>query len=174
MTELWDILDENGNKTGRLHERGRPLAKGDYSLGVNVWIVNGKGDFLITRRAAARGHKWHTTGGCVVAGDESLAAALKETMEEIGCILDPSSAHLFGRFLLPSLWGEDTGRMFVDVWLFRQEIDIDTLVLQTEEICDVMWADEKLIKQIIDEGIFVNPSEWYPYLNELLEHCSLY
>jgi hypothetical protein len=25
LFELWDVLDENGNKTGRLHERGMIL-----------------------------------------------------------------------------------------------------------------------------------------------------
>jgi len=28
MAELWDILDENGKATGRVHERGKPMNKG--------------------------------------------------------------------------------------------------------------------------------------------------
>jgi len=36
MTELWDILDENGNVTGRFHERGKPMNKGEYHLEVSV------------------------------------------------------------------------------------------------------------------------------------------
>lgn len=28
MVELWDILDKNGNVTGRVHERGKPMNKG--------------------------------------------------------------------------------------------------------------------------------------------------
>ena len=43
MAELWDILDENGNKTGRLHERGKPMNKGEYHLEVSVWIENDNG-----------------------------------------------------------------------------------------------------------------------------------
>lgn len=36
MRELWDILDENGNKTGRLRERGTPMRKGEYHLVIQV------------------------------------------------------------------------------------------------------------------------------------------
>ena len=50
MIELWDILDENGNITGRLHERGKPMVEGDYHLVVHVWIMNHKGEFLISKR----------------------------------------------------------------------------------------------------------------------------
>ena len=50
MAELWDILDENGNKTGCLHERGKPMRKGEYHLTVNVWIENDNGEYLIHGR----------------------------------------------------------------------------------------------------------------------------
>jgi Isopentenyldiphosphate isomerase len=50
MTELWDIVDENGNKTGLLHEKGKPMRKGDYHLSVSVWILNSNGEFLISQR----------------------------------------------------------------------------------------------------------------------------
>ena len=36
MTEFWDILDENGNATSRIHERGKPMRKGEYHLVVYV------------------------------------------------------------------------------------------------------------------------------------------
>ena len=43
MAELWDILDKNGNLTGCVHERGKPMDKGEYHLTVYVLIENGKG-----------------------------------------------------------------------------------------------------------------------------------
>ena len=54
MPEMWDIVDQNGNKTGRLHERGRPMQKGEYPLSVSVWILNRQGEFLISKRAPAK------------------------------------------------------------------------------------------------------------------------
>jgi len=36
MAELWDLYDEYGNKTGKLHERGTPLRAGEYHLVVHI------------------------------------------------------------------------------------------------------------------------------------------
>ena len=40
MAELWDVLDENGLSTGRVHERGKPMNKGEYHLEVYVVYQN--------------------------------------------------------------------------------------------------------------------------------------
>jgi hypothetical protein len=46
LAEFWDILEENGNATGRLHERGKPMRDGEYHLEVSVWIENENGEYL--------------------------------------------------------------------------------------------------------------------------------
>ena len=99
--EIWDVLDEYGNKTGRLHERGKPMAHDDYHLVVHVWKHNGRGEWLIDRRALNRGTsidgKWETTGGAALAGDDSLTAALREAKEELGLDLDPNKGEMIHR-----------------------------------------------------------------------------
>lgn len=50
LMELWDILDGDGNKTGKTVERGKPMGQDEYHLLVHVWINNSKGEFLITKR----------------------------------------------------------------------------------------------------------------------------
>jgi tellurite methyltransferase len=168
MTELWDILDENGDKTGRLHERGKPMMKGDYHLVVHVWIMNGKGEFLISQRSSdqkAEGGLWETTGGAAVAGDDSLKTTLKETSEEIGIQLDQRNGQLFKHYCSPH--NNDEGSFFTDVWLYRQEADIASIIFQPEETCNAMWASQAKIRQMIAEGLFITPDEYYPYLDEL-------
>lgn len=170
MRELWDILDENGNKTGRLRERGTPMRKGEYHLVIQVWIKNSKNEFLISRRTNNGGWwsgLWQTTGGAAVTGDNSLETALKETREEIGIILEPKNRQLFKRYSEPHK--NDDGSVFIDVLLFRQDFDIEAVVLQPEETCDAMWASKEKIKQMIDEGHFIPPQEAYPYIDELFE-----
>lgn len=34
-----------GQKTGRRHERGKPMPKGEYSLSMSVWILHRQGGF---------------------------------------------------------------------------------------------------------------------------------
>ena len=166
MVELWDILDENGNKTGRVHERGKPMNKGEYHLEVYVWIVNDNGEYLISQRAPnkTRPNMWECTGGNAVAGDDSLTTALKETKEELGIILEPQNGRII-RQRLPCSNAECHG--VADVWLFRQNVDILAVTLAPDETCAAMWASGDVINRMIDEGTFTT---WglFTYINDLM------
>lgn len=52
--ELWDVLDKNGEPTGKTVSRGFKGAfpKGKYHLVVHIWIKNSKGEFLIQKRSS--------------------------------------------------------------------------------------------------------------------------
>lgn len=45
--ELWDIYNENREKTGRTIVRGQKLGENEYHLVVHMWIINSNGQFLI-------------------------------------------------------------------------------------------------------------------------------
>jgi 8-oxo-dGTP diphosphatase len=66
--ELWDIYDKNRQKTGKIHERGKPISEGDYHLVVQVWIRNSKGEYLISKRHPNKPHPnlWECPGGSVL------------------------------------------------------------------------------------------------------------
>ena len=170
MAELWDVLDKDRNKTGRLHERGMPMGAGDYHLVVHIWIMNGNGEFLVSQRtpgAELWSGLWQTTGGCAIAGDDSLSAALRETEEELGIKLDPHNGQIFRQYEEPHVQGD--GVAFFDVWFFRQEVDISSIVFQPEETVDAMWASREKIKQMMDAGIFMPREDAYPYIDDLFE-----
>ena len=167
--EIWDVLDSEGNKTGRFHERGRKLAIGDYHLVVHVWKHNGRGEWLIDRRAMNRGTsidgKWETTGGAALAGDDSLTAALRETKEELGIDLNPSNGILFHRI---ARHGDDDRSWFQDAWVFEHDCPIETVRFQESETCDAMWATADKIRDMMAAGEFL--SEWfYPYFDDMVE-----
>ena len=167
MTELQDILDQNGNTTGRTKKRNEPLKKGEYNLGAQVWIINSKQEFLLTRRSKAKGHKWHSVGGMAVAGDNSITTALKEAKEEVGLELDPDKAYFFMR----CSWPLNEGIHLCDVWIFRHDADISEVILQEDEACDAMWGDKEKIRQLKEDGVFV-PADWYLYLEDLFNFCD--
>ena len=167
--ETWDILDKDGNKTGRFHVRGEPMATGDYHLIVHVWKHNGRGEWLINKRTSNRSMsidgKWETTGGCAVAGDDSLSAALRETKEELGLSLDPKQGVLFQHI---SRKAEDGHTYFVDAWVFKHDCPIEDVILQEAETCDAMWASPKKIREMMATGEFLN-EDFYPYFNEMMD-----
>ena len=155
MAELWDILDENGNATGRVHERGKPMTKSEYHLEVSVWIENDKGEYLISQRSSNKKfpYMWECTGGSAIAGDDSLTTALKEVKEELGIILQPQNGRMIQHNVPCGNINECHG--LVDVWLFRQNVDISTVILTPDETCNVMWANRDEISRMIDEGTFI-------------------
>ena len=147
--ELWDVYDEHRNLTGRTCARGDALAEGDYHLVVDVWIKNAEGKYLISKRTPNKsfGGLWENTSGAVLAGEDSLTGALREAKEELGVELDP----LHGARI--RMW--QFLDAFLDVWLFRAEVDIDDVVLQEGETCCAKWATIDEMYAMLDAGTFV-------------------
>lgn len=169
MSEIWDIVDQYGNKTGRLHQRGNPMNKGDYHLSVSVWIINDAGQILISQRAPTQlvaTNMWEITGGSAITGENSLSAALRETKEELGIDLHPENGRLFKCYTYPHSSGD--GAAYIEVWVFHQDVDISTVVLQPCETCNAIWANKEPIMQMIVDGKFIN----FSYIDDLFDYVE--
>lgn len=68
MAEYWDIYDKNFEKINKTVKRGDKLKDDEYHLVINAWIVNSKGEFLITQRVETKPHPlmWECTGGSAI------------------------------------------------------------------------------------------------------------
>ena len=165
--ELWDVYDCNREKTGRTHERGKPMSPGDYHVVVHIWIQNSKGEFLITKRSPNKVDPdiWECTGGSAIAGDTSLDAALREVKEETGLTLDPDKGKIIFSYKRDKYNIPD----FCDVWLFRQDFPLSDVVLQEGETCDAKWATEEEIKSMISTGEFY---AFFDYLESLFKEAK--
>jgi 8-oxo-dGTP pyrophosphatase MutT (NUDIX family) len=169
--EIWDVYDENRSKTGRFHERSRPMKAGCYHLIVHVWKHNGKGEWLIDRRSdsdSSIAGLWETTGGSALAGEDSLRAALRESKEELGLVLDDGKGELFHS----SIHQRDGHAFIRDVWVFEHDCSIGDIVFQESETCDAMWAAPAKIREMMDSGEFLGLS-FYPYFDEMVENCGV-
>lgn len=155
--EIWDVLDENKQPTGRTHRRGDPMQSGDYHLVVDVWMRRGDGRYLLTRRAPTKGYAlmWESTGGSAASGEDSLTAALREAQEEAGMVLDAAKGRL-----VHSYRGRDH---FKDVWVFEHEAELEDVVLQEGETVDCRLATAEEILQLYRDRELVP----YTYLDVL-------
>ena len=134
MTEWNDVYDENRVKTGRVHRRGTPWQPGDYGLVVCVWVYDGRGKLLLTRRAPEKSFAgtWENSGGAAKAGEDSLTAIQRELREETG--IDAP----LDRFEL--LDSERDRNTFYDFYCLKHPIPLGELTLQPGETDGAMWA----------------------------------
>lgn len=152
--ELWDLLDENGNKIGRTHIRGEKYPMGLYHLGVDIWIRNSKGEFLVQKRSENKeSHPgvWAMTGGSALSGETSIEAIHRETLEELGIDIDISKLKLLNTL--------KTNKAFIDTYLYEIDIDIKDLKLQKEEVDEALWLSSEQIDDMVKRGEFIE-SRW--------------
>lgn len=147
--ELWDLYDENRQKTGRLQRRGDDIPAGYYHLVVHVWVQNTDGEYLLTRRDLRKGFggMWECSGGSAALGDDSLSAAVREVREETGLTLDPSAGKCVYTYLRDNY--------ICDVWMFRAAFSLDEIRLQPGETIDRMTADGETVLRMAEEGTLV-------------------
>lgn len=142
--ELNDIYDKNRKRTGRVHRRGTPWKKGEYGLVVCVWVYDGKGNILLTRRAAGKSHAgtWENSGGAAKAGENSLEAIVRELREETGI---QAKAEDFE--LLSSTRDRNT---FFDHYCLQTDVSLENIKLLPGETDAVKWVTFPEIHSMIE------------------------
>ena len=141
--ELNDIYDKDRNLTGRTHRRGTPWKKGEYGLVVCVWVYDGHGKLLLTRRAPQKSFAgtWENSGGAAKAGENSLQAITRELFEETGIRAAEEEFELLS-----------TGRdkfCHYDFYCLRRDIPLEQVVLQPGETDDAKWVTFRQVHEMI-------------------------
>lgn len=98
-----------------------------------------------------------SAAGAAILGDTSKEAAIRETKEELGIDLNINKVDI--------LFTVRFSRGFDDIWLVRQNVDINDLKLQYEEVADAKWVNYKEIKEMVQSGEFIE----YHYLDVLYQ-----
>jgi 8-oxo-dGTP diphosphatase len=161
--ELWDVYDDSFNKTGRTHERGKPLIKGENHLVVHIFPVNRQGELLIQRR---QDHVrwspglWAATGGSVIAGEDAWSACKRELLEELGLEATRENTTFVCMYKHKDY--------FNSIWIVKSEAKLSDLKLQKEEVADARWASQKEVLKMIESGSFVP----YIYIRHLFEFIN--
>ena len=143
-----DIYDANRHLTGRLHRRGSKWRKGEYGLVVCVWVYDGTGKVLMTKRAPGKSFAgtWENSGGAAQAGETSLQAIRRELFEETGIRADESEFELL-----------ETGRddfTFYDYYCLHRRTPLEQIVLLPGETADAKWVTlEEVYRMVVRKEI---------------------
>ena len=141
-----DIYDENRNLTGRIHQRGTPWRPGEYGLVVCAWVYDGRGHFLLTRRAKGKSFAgtWENSGGAVQAGESSRQAIARELFEETGIQAQPEEFELLDM--------DKDRNTFYDHYCLKRQISLKDIVLLPGETDGVMWATFPQVREMVRQG----------------------
>ena len=169
--EYFDVLDENGYKTGKTKLRQDVHRDGDWHRGISVYIVNSKGDVLLQKRSQnvdKYPNMWNvSSGGHVDAGEDSITTAIREVKEELGVDITEEQLELL--YTTKSSYIPKPGFIeneIIDVYLVKADIKVEDVILQKEEVSDVKYIAIKEFRDMIerrDKDLII-----YPDMNRLI------
>lgn len=137
----------------------KELKANEFHLVVHICLFNSKNQMLIQQRQPFKKgwpNMWDVTvGGSCLSGETSSQGAERELLEEIGYKADLSAERPY--FTINFSFGFD------DYYIIEDDVDINSLVLQYDEVQDIRWATKEEVMQLIDEGKFI------PYHKSLIE-----
>lgn len=167
--EIWDILDENGNITGKTVEKesGIVIPDGMYHQGADVWIINSEKKILIQKRAPQKKldpNLWAMTGGSVIKGESSLDTIKRETKEELGIELEVEKAIKIHHY--------KTGNVWLDEYIVEQEIDLNDIIMQVEEVSDVKFMSFNEIEKLYEDNMFMK-NRWEFVREEIKKYIEI-
>ena len=161
--EKHEIVDRNGNKTGKIltHIEARNpdnVPEGYYISVVGVVIINSNNEILLQKRSRLKRvnpSKWGICGGKVDFGETTLDAGIRETLEEIGITLNIDD--------LKFLSMDTNEKAHFTVYYVRKDIDIYECKLQEEELEEVKYFKIEELEDLDNEGF-----EWLNALKKII------
>jgi len=155
---MCEIVDESGNRTGRVVPRGTELSPGEFFPVVHVWIRDELGNYLIQQRSFQRPSDpgvWAITVGYVLAGEESISGAMREVWEELGIQLSPSHLKRIDRHAMEN--------RVEDIWLAVISSSSIGSPISGPEVADWRWVSRDELDQMVKRKDFFR----YSYFNHI-------
>ena len=171
--ELLDVLDEEGNITGKVEDKDTIHDKGLWHKEVDAWIVNEKGEILIQKRASTKKqapNKWITTGGHVKSGEDVKEAMAREIKEEIGLDCKKENLNLILIAKHRSYRGDNN--VFRYLYFYRTQKQIQNFTIQKKELSDLKYIKLQELEDIVkikDEN-YLFPKE--EYIQEVITYLK--
>lgn len=141
-----EILGLYDNKKKRLNKsivRGNTPENGEHILVSVAFIKNKDGKYLIQKTSLEKGGLYSSTGGHVLESENSKETIIREIKEELGIMVAEDEVKYVGDIML--------GVAFADIYYLEKDIDINSVLLQKEEVESISYMTEDEIYNLIIE-----------------------
>ncbi|MBD5117384.1 MAG: NUDIX domain-containing protein [Ruminococcaceae bacterium] len=147
--EYWDLYDRNIQKTGEVIQRGKTVPEGKYHLVCDIAVIDNMGRILLTKRHPDKPYPlyWECSGGSVVTGEMPIDGAVRELFEETGIKAEKEE--------LTELGITYGNHAIYFNYLLRRDIELSSLVLQSDETVDAKLADKAEYERMVNENLIV-------------------
>jgi len=153
--EYLDVLDENGNKTGKVKLRYEIHRDGDFHKTVHIWVINKDNEVLLQRRCATKDSNPNmldiSCAGHISAGDNSLNAALRELKEELNLNVKPNELEFIKTLKRDAKYSKSfINREFDDMYILKTNKTINDMSFQESEISEIFFVDYNTFKKMVE------------------------
>ena len=167
-TEQYEVLDEQGHKTGEILDRATVHKRELWHGVVNIWVMNPQGEILMQLRAPEvelSPNVWDVTVGTHLRPNEAtIDAAVRGLRTELGLDFPPEEfQHLFNIQCANPMPNGTTHKVLGHVYMVNKEVDLKTLQFDPKKITRFAWV--KLDDLMIGVGGSETKSQYFPRAN---------
>lgn len=161
--ELVDVLNNRNEYTGSIKDR-KELLEGEFRNLVHIWIINSNGEFLLQKRSGLKKHfpnKWSVTSGCTLSKESLIQTCKRECKEELNVDVDINNLEYEMTF--------KKDPVIVQVFVLRQEVDLNKVVLQEEEVSDIKYMSRDEIIKLINSDEAAGSIKYFEFLEKIID-----
>lgn len=164
MMEYLDVVDEYGNPTGEIVERGIAHRDGIRHRTAHLWVIRDRGEgieVLLQKRSEDKdsfpGCWYISSAGHIPAGQDYVESAVRELKEELGLDAEPEEL-IFCGDLKRYDEVEFHGRLFKNDQVSRtfymvRDVELEELTLQESEVSEACWMKlEECRRHVMDNS----------------------
>lgn len=153
MAEYWNAYLENGQKTDKILQRGKPIPQGLYHLVVECLIIHKDKSILFMKRDGKKpsfpNHYEASAGGSALLGESSEIAILREVREETGIQLQVEQLIHRLHFV------KHEQQCIFDTYWAEVDCEKGTVTLQEGETTDFIWVAHADLPSFLEQELLI-------------------
>ena len=171
--EIIDQYNYIGEKIGTV-EKEIAHEKGVWHKSEHVWIFNDKNEILLQYRCADKKlypNTWDVSfAGHISAGESSIDAVIREGKEELGIKVDLNKLNYVFTNREKIKYEQINSKEFVDIYLLRQNIELDKIKFQEEEVSDAKYVSINEFFRLAKENKIMPHESEYAVIEKILKN----